>query len=341
MDTTFLGMIVFALGGLAGATFLIPARGIRGWAYETWWFWYVFLGLIVCPPIICYFTVPDFFAVTFSASPAVLLRCAGFGMMWGVGALAWGLMVRYLGIGLGLAIGCGLAAAAGTLIPPIAKGQAGDLVKDANALIVLGGVIGSLLGIVFVGLAGKAKEGEMPEEEKKKAVAEFNFKKGIVTAVVAGVFSAGMNFGLQSGGEIQRLAVEAGAKELWSGMPVIMVVLWGGFLVEALWCFQQHVKNRTFGDYARPSLRNFLICASIGILWLLQFIGVKAGEPLVAPEVRYISFAVMMASTIFFSTLAGVLLGEWKGTGAKTKGLLALGTLVLIGSFCAISIGSK
>lgn len=341
MDTTFLGMIVFALGGLAGATFLIPARGIRGWAYETWWFFYVLLGLIVCPPIICYFTVPDFFAVTFSASPAVLLRCAGFGMMWGVGALAWGLMVRYLGIGLGLAIGCGLAAAAGTLIPPIAKGQAGDLVKDANALIVLGGVIGSLLGIVFVGLAGKAKEGEMPEEEKKKAVAEFNFKKGIVTAVVAGVFSAGMNFGLQSGGEIQRLAVEAGAKELWSGMPVIMVVLWGGFLVEALWCFQQHVKNRTFGDYARPSLRNFLICASIGILWLLQFIGVKAGEPLVAPEVRYISFAVMMASTIFFSTLAGVLLGEWKGTGAKTKGLLALGTLVLIASFCAISIGSK
>ncbi|MBR2839038.1 MAG: rhamnose/proton symporter RhaT [Kiritimatiellae bacterium] len=341
MDTTFLGMIVFALGGLAGATFLIPARGIRGWAYETWWFFYVLLGLIVCPPIICYFTVPDFFAVTFSASPAVLLRCAGFGMMWGVGALAWGLMVRYLGIGLGLAIGCGLAAAAGTLIPPIAKGQAGDLVKDANALIVLGGVIGSLLGIVFVGLAGKAKEGEMPEEEKKKAVAEFDFKKGIVTAVVAGVFSAGMNFGLQSGGEIQRLAVEAGAKELWSGMPVIMVVLWGGFIVEALWCFQQHVKNRTFGDYARPSLRNFLICASIGILWLLQFIGVKAGEPLVAPEVRYISFAVMMASTIFFSTLAGVLLGEWKGTGAKTKGLLALGTLVLIASFCAISIGSK
>ena len=106
-------MTVFALGGLAGATFLIPARGIKGWAYETWWFFYVLLGLIVCPPIICYFTVPDFWNVTMSAPAAVKLRCAGFGMMWGVGALAWGLMVRYLGIGLGLAIGCGLAAAAG------------------------------------------------------------------------------------------------------------------------------------------------------------------------------------------------------------------------------------
>ena len=339
--SSILGMMVFALGGLAGATFLIPARGIKGWAYETWWFVYVFLGLVVCPPVICYFTVPDFWNVTMSAPALLKLRCAGFGMMWGVGALAWGLMVRYLGIGLGLAIGCGLAAAAGTLIPPIATGHAGDLVKDANALVVLGGVIGSLLGIVFVGLAGKAKENEMPEEQKKKAVAEFDFRKGLATAVVAGVFSAGMNFGLQGGRELQELAVQAGAKELWSGMPVIMVVLWGGFVVEASWCIQQHVKNRTFGDYARPSLRNVLICASIGGLWLLQFIGVKAGEPLVPPEMRYISFAVMMASTIFFSTLAGVLLGEWKGTGARTRTLLAVGTLVLIASFVAISLGSK
>ncbi len=334
-------MIVFALGGLAGATFLIPARGVKGWAYETWWFVYVLLGLIVCPPLICYFTVPDFWNVTMSASLSVKLRCAAFGMMWGVGALAWGLMVRYLGIGLGLAIGCGLAAAAGTLIPPIATGHAADLVKDANALTVLAGVVCSLIGIVFVGLAGKAKEGEMPEEQKKKAVAEFNFRKGVVTAFIAGVFSAGMNFGLQGGRELQEAAVAAGAKELWSGMPVIMVVLWGGFIIEAGWCFQQHLKNKTFGDYARPSLRNILICASIGILWLLQFIGVKAGEPLVPAEIRYISFAVMMASTIFFSTLAGVLLGEWKGTGAKTKSLLVFGTLVLIISFVMISLGSK
>ena len=338
---TMLGMAVFALGGLAGATFLLPARGVKGWAYETWWFVYVFLGLIVCPPLICYYTVPDFWNVTMSAPPAVLVRCAAFGMMWGVGALAWGLMVRYLGIGLGLAIGCGLAAAAGTLIPPIAAGKAADLVKDANALTVLGGVIGSLVGIVFVGLAGKAKENEMPEEEKRKAVAEFDFKKGIVTAVIAGVFSAGMNFGLQGGGALQELAVKAGAKELWSGMPVIMVVLWGGFLVEGGWCLQQHFKNRTFGDYKRPSLRNFLLCALIGVMWLLQFIGVKAGEPLVPPDLRYISFAVMMASTIFFSTMVGVILGEWKGTGLKTKAMLCAGTVVLIASFCAISLGSK
>ena len=106
-------------------------------------------------------------------------------------------------------------------------------------------------------------------------------------------------------------------------------------------CFTMNAKNGTFGDYARPSLRNLLLCASIGILWLLQFIGVKAGEPLVPPEMRYISFAVMMASTIFFSTIVGVVTGEWKGTSAKTRACLTLGTLILVASFCAISLGSK
>lgn len=260
--------------------------------------------------------------------------------MWGVGALAWGLMVRYLGIGLGLAIGCGLCAATGTLIPPIATGHASDLVKDAGALMVLGGVVGSLVGIVFVGLAGKSKESEMPEEEKKKAVAEFDFKKGIVTAVIAGVFSAGMNFGLQGAESIQDAAVKAGAKACWSGMPVIMVVLWGGFVVELIWCLQQNFKNKTFGDYLKVSPRNVLLSGAIGVIWVMQFVCQKAGEPLLG-ELKYISFAVVMASTIFFSTLIGVVLGEWKGVGARTKAFLALGTVIMVASFCVISLGSK
>lgn len=334
-----LGMLVFALGGLTGATFLLPARGVKGWAYETWWFVYVLIGLVVCPPVICYFTVPDFWRVTMSAPTPVLLRCSAFGMMWGVGALAWGLMVRYLGIGLGLAIGCGLCAATGTLLPPIFTGHAGDLVKDLGAVVVLGGVVLSLVGIVFVGLAGRMKEREMPLEEQRKAVPEFNFAKGMVTAAIAGVFSGGMNFGLQGAECIEEVAVAAGAQPCWRGMPVIMVVLWGGFLIETAWCIQQHVKNRTFSDYVRPSLRNVAICAAIGVMWVMQFVCTKAGEPLMG-DLKYISFAVMMASTILFSTLFGVALGEWKGTGTKTRVCLAFGTLVMVAGFVAISIGS-
>ena len=129
------------------------------------------------------------------------------------------------------------------------------------------------------------------------------------------------------------------SQQCWRGMPVIMVVLWGGFIVETAWCLQQHAKNKTFSDYTRPSLRNILLCAAIGIVWVMQFVCTKAGEPLMG-ELKYISFAVMMASTILFSTFFGVVLGEWKGTGAKTRTCLALGTLVMVVGFIAISVGS-
>ena len=352
MNTTLIGMAIFALGGLAGATFLLPARGVKGWAYETWWMFYCVLGLIVCPPVICAVFVPDFWNVTMSASAGTLLQCAGFGAIWGIGGLTWGLMVRYLGIGLGLAIGCGLCAATGTLIPPIVQGHAANLVKDAGALVVLGGVMGSLAGIGFVGYAGKLKENELPEEEKKKAVAEFDFKKGMIVALISGICSACMNFGLQSGGCIEKAAYEAavkagvvadGAAWSWQGMPVIMVVLWGGFIVQATWVVQQHIKNGTAGDYFRgnvPLLRNWVFAALVGVIWVLQFVCQKAGEPLMG-DLKYISFAIVMASTILFSTIIGVFTGEWKGTGPKTKAMLALGTIVLIASFCAISLGSK
>ena len=353
-----LGMLVFALGGLAGATFLLPARGVKGWAYETWWMFYCVFGLLVSPAVICAITVPDFWNVAMSASAGSILACVGFGAIWGIGGLTWGLMVRYLGIGLGLAIGCGLCAATGTVLPPVMNGQAASLLFAANGqfvigkLVVLVGVVGSLAGIGFVGYAGKIKENELPEEEKKKAVAEFDFKKGMIVAVISGVCSACMNLGLQSGGAIESAALAAAKNArlvpadavsyAWQGMPVIMVVAWGGFLIQAGWVVQQHLKNHTFGDYLShgPIVRNWILAAMVGILWVFQFVCQKAGEPLMG-DLKYISFAIVMASTILFSTIIGMVTGEWKGTSAKTRGCLALGTLVMLVSFVAISLGSK
>ena len=103
MDS-ILGMLIFCGGGLAGATFLLPARGVKGWAYETWWMFYCVVGLLLMPTIVCAITVPNFCGVIASAPGATLLKCVAFGAIWGVGGLTWGLMVRYLGIGLGLGL---------------------------------------------------------------------------------------------------------------------------------------------------------------------------------------------------------------------------------------------
>ncbi len=336
-----LGSLIFALGGLAGATFAVPFRKIKGVAYESYWLVYALAGLLGFPFVLAMTTCPNTLKIIFGADPKVLALCAGFGALWGLGGLTWGLMIRYLGIGLGLAIGCGLCSATGTLIPPLVTGNAAALVATPGAKIVLGGVIGSLLGIAFVGLAGKFKEGELSEEQKKAAVAEFDFKKGILVACFSGVASAGMNFGLQSGAALEKAAAAAGTPAAWCGMPVLVVVLWGGLVVNVLWCLCQNAKNRTFGDYGKMAKSSAAAWASIaGVIWACQFACQKIGEPQMG-ALKYIGFAVVMGSSIFFSSLLGIFMGEWKGTGARTKGCLALGILVLLVSFCVISYGSK
>ena len=269
------------------------------------------------------------------ASPGEELGyCFLCGAMWGVGGLTWGLMIRYLGVGLGLAIGCGLCSAAGTLIPPILKGERSCTLLHDNAghlnpagLTSLGGVVVSLVGIVLVGGAGMSKENELPEEVKKATVAEYNFKLGIFVAIFSGLMSAGMSFGLQGGGTIEKLAqtVKPVTNNTWKGIPVLVLVLLGGFVVNGGWCLFLNIKNKTGGDYvkaAAPLPANLFFAGLAGLLWCSQFICFKTGEPAMG-KLSYIGWSVLLASVILFSTLLGIFLGEWRNTSGRTR--LALG----------------
>jgi len=335
METNpLLGVMIFALGGLAGAVFYMPFKKVKNWAWESYWMIYAVVGLVVVPWVLAFTTSPNVISVLKQSPGKTLAYCCACGAMWGVGGLTWGLMIRYLGVGLGLAIGCGLCSAAGTLIPPVISGSLGTLAGSAAGKASLLGVMVSLVGIILVGMAGMSKESELPEEEKKKAVAEYNFKKGILVAIFSGLMSSGMNFGLQGGAELEKLAttMEPITKDAWRGMPVLVVVLLGGFVINFLYCLYLNMANKTLGDYGKkdtPIVGNFVFAGLAGAIWCSQFICLKTGEPAMG-QTAYIGFAVLMAAAILFSTLLGILLGEWNGTSGRTRTRLALGLVLLI-----------
>ena len=329
-----LGILIFMLGGLAGAVFYLPFKKVTQWAWESYWFVYALFGLVIVPWVLAFITAPEVISILKAAPSDELTRCYIFGAMWGFGGLTWGLMIRYLGVGLGLALGCGICSAAGTLLPPIFKGQIASLTATNSACVALLGVVISVIGIVLIGCAGISKEKELPEEEKKKAVAEYSFKKGIIAALFSGLMSAGMAFGLQSGSEIESIALLKGTAATWKGMPVLVVVLLGGFTVNGIWCLCLNFKNKTIGDYTNfkaPLIGNIIFAGIAGAIWVMQFVCNKTGEPSMG-EFAYVGWAVLMASSILFSTILGIFLGEWKGTGGRTKTLLAIGIAVLLGS---------
>jgi L-rhamnose-H+ transport protein len=344
-----LGIVIFMLGGLAGAVFYLPFKKVKNWAWESYWFVYAVFGLVLVPWVLAFIVSPNVIDVLKAAPTSVLWYCFICGALWGIGGLTWGLMIRYLGFGLGLALGCGICSAAGTLLPPMLQGSEAieRMFTTPGGIVSVIGALISVAGIVFVGMAGMSKTNELPEEEKKKAVAEFNFRKGIIAVLFSGLMSSAMSFGLQGGTfeepiqidgmtvrSIEELAMktEPFTSIAWAGIPVLVVVLLGGFLVNGLWCIFLNIKNKTTGDYVKtssPIAANIFFAAVAGAIWCSQFISFKTGEPKMG-DTSYIGWAVLMASSILFSQILGVFLGEWKGTSRKTVSRLSFGLVLLI-----------
>jgi L-rhamnose-H+ transport protein len=261
----FLGVFFHWLGGLASGSFYVPYKGVKKWAWEVYWLVGGFFSWIICPVILASLLTNDLFGVLGKQSLGTLWWTYFFGAMWGFGGLTFGLTMRYLGMSLGMGVALGYCAAFGTLIPPIFKTfipsipvaeTIGQIASTTPGKVTLFGVLICLLGIVVAALAGLTKEREMPEAEKKKAIAEFNFTKGILVATFSGIMSACFSFALTAGNPIGEASRAAGTTVLWSGLPKLVVVLLGGFTTNFIWCSFLNLKNRTGYQYFSSTLRN-------------------------------------------------------------------------------------
>ena len=117
-----LGVFFHWLGGLASASFYVPYRGVRHWAWETYWLAGGIFSWVIAPWILAFTMTSSLMAVLHEAPASSLFWAYTFGALWGLGGLTFGLTMRYLGMSLGMAVALGYTAAFGTLLPPIFRG---------------------------------------------------------------------------------------------------------------------------------------------------------------------------------------------------------------------------
>jgi L-rhamnose-H+ transport protein len=261
MPNPLLGVFYHWLGGLASASFYIPYRGVKRWSWETYWLVGGFFSWIIAPMALASLLVPDLWPTIRSAPSDALFWAYVFGVMWGIGGLTFGLTMRYLGIALGMAVALGFCAAFGTLVPPIfswmtnsaSSVQITTLFHNRSGQTILLGVLACLIGIGVSGMAGMSKEGELSPEEKAATVKEFNFGKGMLVATFSGIMSSCFAYGLQAGKPLAVLAkaslLSHGGSDLWQNLPVLVVVLWGGFTTNFIWCVILNLRNRSGHEY--------------------------------------------------------------------------------------------
>ena len=261
----FLGVFFHWLGGLASGSFYVPYKGVKKWAWEVYWLVGGFFSWIICPWVLALLLTNDVVSVLRQQSATTLWWTFFFGAMWGFGGLTFGLTMRYLGMSLGMGVALGYCAAFGTLVPPMfpaffPKGAVVETIRQIAATtpgqVTLAGVAICLLGIGIAALAGLTKEREMPEEEKKKAIAEFSFTKGILVATFSGIMSACFAFAITWGAPIKDSSIQAGTSAIWSGLPRYIVIMLGGFATNFVWCVLLYIKNKTGYQFFSGTLRN-------------------------------------------------------------------------------------
>ena len=252
-----LGVFLHWLGGLASGSFYVPYRGVKHWAWETFWLAGGIFSWIIAPWLLGLLITKDLGAVLSESPKITLFWTFFFGLLWGIGGLTFGLTMRYLGLSLGMAVVLGLCAAFGTLMPPIFRGEFMTQVlgTDSGRVILLGIVV-CLVGIALAGLAGVYKERTMSPEQQKAAINEFNLKKGVAVATLSGVMSACFAYGLAAGDPIKSLTLKHGTPVLWQGLPVLVVILIGGFTTNFIWCVILNIRNKTGYQYFRSQSRS-------------------------------------------------------------------------------------
>jgi L-rhamnose-H+ transport protein len=341
-----LGIALHAVGGLASASFYTPSRGARKWSWETYWLTQASVSWLLAPLIGAYVTMPDLFGLLSTCSTDDVLRDAMFwsfffGVVYGVGGLTFGLGLRYLGFSLNYSLALGFTAAVGTTLPPIYKQEMGALLGTLSGWVLLLGVSISLAGIAVCGWAGYLKEQNLTDEQKRKSIKEFAFRKGVPLAVLAGCMSACFAIALDMGKPIAEIAASEGASEILKNTPVYIFAMGGAFCTNAVWCIALGFKNNTLKEYVDVAglggilPLNYLLAAAGGTLWYLQFFFYGMGTTQMG-DYDFSSWSIHMAFIIFFSNFYGLLFREWRGVGGRAISLILNGLCVLLLSIAVI-----
>lgn len=339
------GIFLIATGAFSSGSFAVPFGKIRGWGWETYWMIFSFGAYILFPLLACMVFAPNFISIISETDAKTIVAVLLLGAVYGIGNLSFGLALRYLGLSLGYALSLGLMLAIGTIIPPLLDGRLEIMLQKEGGMLLIWGVIAACFGIALSAWSGILKDKQVSDSAKKESVSEFNLLKGILAAALVGVTGSAMSLGFERGLPITQTAANSGVDELFTMMPLVFVLFFGTFITTIFWCGFLGYKNASLKNYARAASSkvlsyNYLFALLAGLLWFSQFILYGMGKSKMGPF-TFTSWGILMALTIVFATVWGLIRGEWKGTSKKVFILMVLSLIIIIVSSFMIGISGS
>lgn len=336
-----LGTLLHACGAAGAALCYSPQRYVRRWSWQTYWLLQAAVCWLVLPCVFAALTIPDLRAVLAEAPRAAMVHSYLLGVLYGVGGIAFGLAIRYLGFSLTYAVAIGVSCVVGTLLPPLIAGRlAGILSTGAGAYVIAGVLLGGAAMIVM-GLAGFRKDREVSGMQGGPTT--FDPRVGMPICLLAGLLSAVFNFSLQAGQPIADVAARHGAGN-FQGNVIYLFSNSGAFTTTLFYAGWLASRGRTWSEFLRlPGgaglARNYGLAFLTGLLWYMQFFFYGLGHVRMG-SLKFSSWAIHMIILILLSSGFGVAIGEWKPCRTSTKLIVAFALALLLGAVGLITRGN-
>ena len=318
----FLPFLLVIVASVFQGSFGLGMKFMSPLKWEAWWLVHATVAMILIPVSWAYFVTPNLFMVLVNAPSDVLLSAMAFGALWGVGGILFGKSVPYIGISLTYGIVMGVCSAAGGLIPLFSL-ENPTLLPEFPYIIT--GVAVMLVGVAITAYAGVLKDKVQGATGEK-----INLKMGIVIAVVAGFLSAYLAIGFSEGKAIGELAKNAGAIARNSSLAIWVVVLWGGFSINALYALFLLAKNNTWSSFTTPnSGKAYAWSIGAAFLWFGALGIYGQGATLMGKLGDIIAWPIMLGLSLIVGNVWSYLNKEWEGA-KKPFNIMLSGVLVII-----------
>lgn len=328
------GLLVVVVAGVLNGSFAAPMKRMTGWQWENSWLIFAVSGLLVLPWIITFATVPRLMSTYAAASPSTFIKVLVFGILWGVGATLFGLGISRVGLALGFALILGITASFGSLFPLAILHS--EQLPTRHGLALIAGTLVMLVGLVFLALAGRARERDVSGGTEARS----GFTAGLIICILSGIFSSMLNFSFVFGDELRLRAMQSGASAAMAANSIWALTVSGGFIPNFIYCVQLLNRNRSWAIFKQGNSLNWLLGSSMGLLWFGGTAVYGVGASLLGSLGGFVGWPIFMTIDIIAALFWGVISGEWKGASRRANAYNWIGVGILLIAIAVISLGN-
>jgi L-rhamnose-H+ transport protein len=331
MNTNLIPWLGLLLAGIVAGSFAIPSKKVKELSWNQSWLNFSLSALLLLPIGVAAILAPDILGVLSSAPGSDVAEVAGYGFLWGIGALFFGLAIKHSGFAVANTLVCGLVACVGSAGPLVAG--SGKLAANEIPPLLIGlGVL--CAGIGLTGYASHIRGGDKLATEKTGSAT-----LGLIFCVLSGGFSGMINFAFGAG---EGLAAESTARGVHPALITLSIwipALFGGFLINAGNSVFQMIRAGETERYKKAPASDWVRGFAMGTLWFLALTLYGTFSLQLGAAGGVFGFPTYMGISIATSAVWGFSTVEWKTAPQRARRFMMSGVALCVAAFVVLAVG--